>query len=130
MKIKHVITFDRGTGPVTLVELGEDPVRMFRIVHNARFDRFKEVDLEQTRSHLASVEDIGQASTKLDKENSAIVSQEVLRWINSNGVASQAMRWTDQGEGVLFRNEEDAIAWEILNIEPEQTVTKRRRIMG
>lgn len=133
MKIQHYLTFDRGGGPVSLVEFHlEDGVHMIRITHNARFDRVKEVDPIATREAVDNVDSLGEATTKVTPEHSAKITQETLAWASRHGCSSQGLRWGLDGSAILFRTEADAAAWSESSAQSGEgpQATGRRWIMG
>ena len=132
MKIMHFITLDQGSGPVSLVQIDlPDRQCMLRIVHNARFDRVKEIDPVKAREAVDASTDLGVATTKVQREREHMITQEVLRWAAQHGCTSQGMRWGRDGEGVLFKTEADAVAWDNANgAEAVMDAPRRRRIVG
>lgn len=132
MKMQHYITFDRGGGPISLVEAYlEDGVHMVRITHNARYDQVKEVDPVATRQAIDSAADLGDATTKVKPELSHKISQEMLRWASAHGCTSQGMRWGQDGAAILFRTEADAVTWSSTAApDVAEPSPRRRRIVG
>lgn len=135
MKITHVMTFDQGPGPTSLVELQtDDSLHMLRIVHNARFDKVKEVDPGATRRALDAATNLGDATTKVRPELAQGITQETLRFASTLGCTSQAMRWGEDGGGILFRSEVDAQAWSALQTNDAKQAAvepvRRRMILG
>lgn len=113
MKIKHYITIDLGSGPVSFVELDEGAKgRMLRITHDAKFDKVVEVDADRTRAAVDGRADLGSASTRVRREHAHVLSQEVLRWIGRTSQGTQALRWKPDGEAVPFLTEEEACEWQ------------------
>lgn len=132
MKFQHYITFDRGGGPVTFVQVSsDDGIHMIRITHNARFDQVKEVDPITTRNAVEAAQDLGDATTKVKPELAQRITQEMLRWASSHGCTSQGMRWGSDGVAILFRTEADAVAWTNGQVaDTPEVENRRRRIMG
>lgn len=133
MKITHYITFDQGSGPVSLVEFqGDEGVKMIRVTHKARFDKVKEVDPAAARAAVDGAVNLGEATTKVPSDHARTLTQEVLRWASQMGCASQGLRWGADGCAILFRNEAEAVAWDVGNDESTVDVQPRRRkmIMG
>ena len=135
MRITHVMTFDQGSGPTSLVEIQtDDSLHMLRIVHNARFDKVKEVDPAATRRAIDAAANLGDATTKVRPDLAQQIAQETLRFASTHGCTSQAMRWGEDGSGLLFRSEVDAVAWSDLqkekNPQSAPEPVRRRMIMG
>jgi hypothetical protein len=131
MKIRHHITIDRGSGPVSFVEMEKDGVtRMLRIMHEARFDKAKEVDTVATREALSASADLGQATTKISDRISVSLTAEVLAWCMRNGDRHPSMRWDGDGTGILFESDAAAAEWDASSDRPLVEPPKRRRIVG
>lgn len=131
MKLRHYITFDRGAGPVTFIEMqNNDRLAMLRITHNAVFDRVKEVDPVTTREAINGATDLGNATTKVIYERADVITRETLNWAVQNGCDSVALRWGEDGEAIHFRKEEDAIAWDGGDQDLATPAPKRRRVFG
>lgn len=134
MKIVHYITLDRGSGPVSLVEITapDGATAMLRVIHNAKFDKVTEVDAVATRRSVDAASDLGNASTKVPHELGERLAQEVLRWVLGNGGKSHALRWGEDGLALLFGTEADASAWDESN-QQDMTLAeprRRQRIVG
>lgn len=134
MKISHYMTIDRGSGPVSFVVLEENGnERMIRVTHRANFDRVKETDSDATKKALIGENNLGEATTKVPSELRANLCQEVMRWINANAETHHgAIRWDEEGSGIFFKNETEAIAWEIGNQQndPDPKPQRRKKIYG
>lgn len=131
MKIRHYITIDRGSGPVSFIEMEKDGVtRMLRITHDARFDRSKEVDAVATRQALSASTDLGEATTKISERIGVSLTAEVLAWCMQCGDRHASMRWDADGTGVLFQSDADAAQWDASTDRPVAEPPKRRRIVG
>lgn len=131
MNIKHFITFNAGSGPISLVEI-ED--KMLRVTHRARFDRTKQVDADQARAMVKSLPDLGRASTKVPVEYAANLSLEVLAWLSKTCGDQRlpgALRWENDGTARHFPSEAEARQYDELNPEDETEIApaKRRRVM-
>jgi hypothetical protein len=133
MRITHYITFDKGSGPVSLVEFqGDAGIQMIRVTHRAKFDRVKEVDPGAARAAVDGAANLGEATTKVPAAHAKTLTQEVLRWASQMGCTSQGLRWGADGCAILFRNEAEAVAWDQGNAETtvEPQPRRRKMIMG
>lgn len=134
MKISHYMTIDRGSGPVSFVVFEENGgERMIRVTHRANFDRVKETDSEATKKALIGEDNLGDATTKVPSELRENLSQEVMRWAAANtGTHHGALRWDEDGKGIFFKNETEAMTWEIgnQNNAPPPKPQRRKKIFG
>lgn len=134
MKISHYMTIDRGSGPVSFVvfeENGND--RMVRVTHRAKYDRVKETDSDATKKALIGEDNLGNATTMVPHELRENLSQEIMRWAAANaGMHHGALRWDENGKGIFFKNEAEAITWEIGQQEnaPAPKPQRRKKIFG
>ena len=131
MKITHYITFNTGSGPISLVSFhmagGE---KMIRITHDARYDRVIEVSAAQAREAVAKSPDLGMASTAVPAEHAAAIARDTLGFAASLGCREQALRWGEGGQALLFENEDAARGWDSHHDEEHGALTRRRaRVM-
>lgn len=131
MNVRHYITIDRGTGPVSFVRVEKEGVTtMLRITHNARFDRVKEVDPIATAEAVAASTDLGSATTKVGCQVKESMTAEVLAWCARNGSRQAALRWDEDGSALFFESDAVAAAWDQSDDRPAVDAPRRRRLMG
>lgn len=134
MKISHYMTIDRGSGPVSFVVFNENGnERMVRVTHRANFDRVKETDFEATKKALIGEDNLRDATTKVPVELRENLSQEIMRWAAANtDMQHGALRWDEDGKGIFFPSENEAVTWEIgiQKNEPTPKPQRRKKIFG
>lgn len=97
MRVLHFMTIDMGTGPVSLVELHhESESVMLRIVHNAKFDAVKVVDIEATRAYVAGVRGAKYMCDVVAPEHDDRLNDEIGRHSDRWGIEFFRIRW-DRG---------------------------------
>lgn len=134
MKVSHYVTYDRGQGPVSFVEIENDTNSlMLRINHKARFNKMVEVDVEAVKEALAQETDLGSASTVVPNNIKEDLTELVLFWIEKNGHQERHLYWKNDGEAALFVRAEERDAWvlsQAFEPEKEELPKKRKMIMG
>ena len=125
------MTLDLGTGPVTLIEMRHrDEHTMLRVQHRAIFGSVKEVEPEQARAYVASIQGASMSDT-VSPEHESRLSDEIAKWAEPRGERVHRVRWHEGKYGKILATPEDLEHYDAANAGVAAAPVQRRssRIM-